>query len=318
MTALSVLRRIPAPAALGLAFAGAVTWLALSEPPDVPSTSPAQQQEAEPAALPPVPAKTMEQAPASSPAAPLPRQLRNVSPEGVRTPVVTAPLVRVEPARIYLERLNPPVEPLPDGLIELHGPQVVDAGTLKTKAFSVHLAHIKPLGIKETCVSRLGGQWPCGVRARTALRGLVRLNTISCMKVSDLGPKAMSAECSRGSLNLAAWMVENGWAVPDETAPDELTALLDAARNKKAGQWQSEWLAELPGTASRDQTEPDDLGAGQDTSEDRLRLGNELGLPGLSAGAIAPDAADLLNPLGLPAPETEDGAAGHLQPDPDR
>ncbi|MBD8893155.1 thermonuclease family protein [Roseibium litorale] len=298
MTGLSVPRRVPLPVVIGVLFAGAVTWLALSDPPEEepePSPLPAASS-AVTADLPPG-QQTQVAAPAAlveNSAVPLPRQLRNVSPEGVRTPVVTAPIMRVEPSPIYLERLNPPVAPLPEGPIELHRPEVVDAATLKTKAFTVRLAHIKTLELSETCVSRVGGKWPCGVRARTALRGLVRMNRISCEKITEEAPKAMIADCTRGPVNLAAWMVENGWAIPDEGAPENYTTLMNMAKEQKKGQWQSEWLSELPGTAAPPQPLDETL-LPPTVGEDGLR-------PGLDAAAGQPGQRDLdlLNPLGLP------------------
>ncbi|SHL53108.1 thermonuclease family protein [Roseibium suaedae] len=301
MSAFSGLRRIPFPVFLALAFAGGVTWLVLSDPPE-PETdpSPVLAKTADVPALPaaPTPAPEAPTKLADNSAVPLPRQLRNVSPDGMRTPVVTAPIKRIEPSEIYLERVNPPVDPLPEGPLELHRPEVVDAGTLKTKAFTVRLAWIKPLGLKETCVSRVGGQWPCGVRARTALRGLIRMNKIACEKVAEEGPNALSANCSRGPINLAAWMVENGWAVPDEGAPEDFAALMNKAREQKAGQWQSEWLTELPQTAEAPEALDETLlPSVQEGASLRTSLDDSLSAP---EGMQQETGPDLLNPLGLP------------------
>lgn len=190
------------------------------------------------------------------PPAPMPNDIRDVSPEGVTPPQVTDALTRIEPSKPYIEIRNPPPETLPEGKFELRRPQVLDGGTLKHGNLLIRLAYIKPLALDQTCVSRLGGSWPCGARARTSLRGLVRMFTITCEKVATVGPQQISATCTRKRLNLGEWLVRYGWADPTDDAPETYTKLSATARGKKRGKWQSEWLKELPqitGPAQSDQ-----------------------------------------------------------------
>ncbi|GAA0777911.1 thermonuclease family protein [Roseibium denhamense] len=256
------IRSLIAPVLLVTAFSGGVAWLLLAEPPEVKSNAetnpaPAEQQTLSSA----VKANSAEQAPddetAAASQAPLPDAIRDVSPEGVSAPEVTGSLTRIEPSERYLELKNPPVDPIPDGPLELVRVQVPDAGHILSERLLIQLAHITPLAADETCVSRLGGSWPCGVRARTFLRGLVRQFKITCEKIEDLEPQKILATCQRGSIDLSARLVRYGWADPTDDAPQEYQILAEEARAKKIGKWQSEWLAELPEPAWSTQDVPD-------------------------------------------------------------
>lgn len=246
------LRPLLVPAFVLTASGGLVAWLLLAEPPNAESNSTVSATET--AALPasePAQATSGVTEPASTEqaAAPLPDDIRNVSPDGVSAPRVDGSLKRIEPSKRYLELKDPPVEPVPDGPLELVRVQVLDGGHIRSDRLTVTLAHIKPLKLDETCLSRLGGSWPCGTRARTFLRGLVRQFKVTCEKIEETGPQQILATCTRGSFDLSKRLVHYGWADPAEDAPAEYAELADKAKEKKIGKWQSEWLTELPRTS---------------------------------------------------------------------
>jgi len=228
--------------------AGAVAWLLLAEPPTRPETAQqgSNQRVATSAELPPAPGPDKDAAIVTSQsAAPSPNMLRDVSPEGVTPPPVDAPLTRVSPSEAYLESKNPPIEPVPPGPLEFRRVQVLDAGTLDTGETLVRIAHVVPLGLEDTCTAENGDTWPCGARARTSVRGLLRQLKVTCEKVEELGPREVSAICMRGRINLGEWLVRYGWATPADTAPDAYTELEQTAREKRVGQWQGEWRDQL-------------------------------------------------------------------------
>lgn len=239
------------PVVLILASVGAVGFLKFAPPPN--PDSPSQQ------ALAPAPLEAVKrpvsnslentpvlvEAPQSSVttdwAAPAPDLLRNVSPEGIITPRVDGPLTRVE-AR--LPKVKKPVteDSGPTGpVIVIRRPQVVSAGVLEGNNLTLELAHVTALSPGALCPSDLGPEWPCGARARTALRAVVRLYAVTCHKVADLGERHVSATCSRGTLDLNRWLVEYGWAVPDIDAPEEFATLSHAAKEAGKGQWKRDW-----------------------------------------------------------------------------
>jgi|GEM_PF-677839 len=300
------IRPLLIPLAVVSAFGGAVAWLVLAEPPPLPeepasSPAPAQAEswpEAPPlpAAKTPEPTRTETQQTAA-PAAPVPDDIRNVSPEGVTAPQVTGELTRIAPSERFLELMNPPAIPVPDGPMELVQVEVPDSGHLKSGPLTVKLAQIDALPLEATCKTALGASWPCGTRARTFLRGLIRRFKVSCTKGEEVGPQMVLARCSRGSIDLGTQLVRFGWAAAAADAPDELQQLSKAAREKKIGQWQTEWLTDLPSSdwaGTETPLEPEQLAP--DVIDWSLRT--DLSDPTRLLEAPGPQA----DPLGAPLP----------------
>lgn len=229
------------------AFGGGIAFLVLAEPPVVPASGPEAEspQPSAPRPTAPTPAVRLDPAPGQQGAAPLPDDIRDVSPEGVTAPQVAGKLTRIAPSERYLELMNPPIQPLPDGPLELRRAEVLDAGHLRSDRLTVKLAHISPPTLEETCKTLLGGSWPCGVRARTFLRGLVRRLKVSCEKIEDLGPHKVLATCTRGSIDLTTQLVRYGWSDVLDDATDDLKTLAAQARADRIGIWQADWSANI-------------------------------------------------------------------------
>ncbi len=234
--------------ALGLAgLAGAVTLLAGDDlpldnraTPAVPPESASPEVEVADRSA-PAPARTEPPAqPLALPDAPLPDTIRNVTPADILPPPpVQGPLKRVE-AKLPEQ---PKVE-VPDDLT-FRRPLVLDAGTLRHKTLTIRLAGLDAPAVSETCPSRLGGSWPCGRRARTALRAFVRRRAITCDQISEVAPGLIAAQCRRQDTDLSDWMIAQGWARPQEDAPQALRAASEAARAKRKGIWQLDWRGDL-------------------------------------------------------------------------
>ncbi|MEP1931573.1 MAG: thermonuclease family protein [Roseibium sp.] len=260
------LRSIIVPIVVLTVFGGAVAWLIFAKPPT--ASTPSLSAETSPAVLAvPDQPKAIEKGSlppesGSSVAAPLPDNIRDVSPDGVSAPTVTSDLKRIEPSKRYLELKNPPIEPIPDGPLEFVRVQVLDAGHLKSGQLTIKLAHIEHLALDDTCASTLGDTWPCGTRARTFLRGLVRQLKVTCEKVEELGPQKVLATCSRGPIDLSTRLVRYGWATPTDNAPEPFQELAQSAREREFGKWQNEWFtddSDLPAWAETDNSLLPDL-----------------------------------------------------------
>ncbi|MCX2723653.1 thermonuclease family protein [Roseibium salinum] len=228
------------PAIMLTVTGGLLAWLLLAEPPEVDDAQSAASAPQDSSIA------TTDITDQDASAVPLPQDIRDVSPEGVSAPQVTGTLTRIDPSKRYLELRNPPAEEIGDGPIELTRVQVLDGGRIRTDKLTVTLAHIQPLQPDETCVSKLGGQWPCGARARTFLRGLIRHLKVSCEMTEELGPGHIRGTCSRGNIDLGERMVRYGWADPAPDAPPRYANLAQTAREKTLGKWQSELVATLP------------------------------------------------------------------------
>lgn len=178
------------------------------------------------------------------PEAPDPSSIRNVTPSDILPPPqVSGPLKRVAAQLPKLPEREIPSE------ITFHQPLVLDAGSFRAKHLTIRLAGIDAPGPEETCPSRLGGTWPCGMRARTALRGLVLRHAVTCEDMQDTPAGVVLARCRRQGTDLAAWLVAQGWARPGEGAGEELLAAAAAAREERRGIWQLDGQA-LPAGAS--------------------------------------------------------------------
>lgn len=247
------IRPLLIPFAVICAFAGTVAWLVLSDPPEAPKQQTNDYEPQKPvAATKELPRPSLAALPsagtAQAAAAPAPGAIRDVSPDGVSAPEVTGTLTRIDPSKRYQELLNPPPEEIPDGPMDLIRVEVLDGGHLKSGRLTLKLAHITPLGLDATCKTQLGASWPCGTRARTFLRGLVRRLKVTCTKLEDLGPQKILAQCKRGTIDLSARMVQFGWAAATQAAPEGFQEMAETAKLEKIGQWQSDWYTDLPET----------------------------------------------------------------------
>lgn len=291
------------PASVAAAFGGTVAWILLTEPPAVPDPVAESRALAQTPAAGPKPVAITPPPDSSKPAgtAPLPDAIRDVSPDGVSAPQVVGSLTRIAPSDRYLELKNPPVQPIPDGPLELKRIEVLDAGHLRSDRLTVKLAYVSPPPLDETCKTQLGGSWPCGVRARTFLRGLIRRLKVTCEKVEDLGPQKILATCARGTIDLSTRLVQYGWSGVSEDAPDTLKTLAAEAQAEKIGLWQADWITDLP--------TPD--WANQDLSDlpDLEELSPEIIDWSLRSEGQDPATGDpFTDPLenfGLPAPENQ-------------
>jgi endonuclease YncB( thermonuclease family) len=140
---------------------------------------------------------------------------RNVGGGAVPAPVLPdVPLERIAPLPIKkpLEMFGPPMPPLSkEETFLLFQPVVENAGTLIAEGRMITLSGVLPVEATRMCVNADGGQWPCGKKARTEFRALVRGRAISCL-LPDQQIANVETECRIGKENLAEWLVEKGWA----------------------------------------------------------------------------------------------------------
>ena len=212
------------------------------------------------------PAERAETASASVtlPPAPHPDSIRNVAPQGILPPPVSGPLKRVQsrpPAR------TPSLVPAD---MTVFRPVVIDAGTLRVKRLTIRLTGIDAPQVADMCPSRLGGTWPCGRRARTALRAFVRGRAITCDGMEEIAPGLVSARCRRHEQDLGEWMVRQGWARPGGDAGAGLIADGQAARDARKGIWQLEPRA---GTGLSNRIAPLASDPPEGTGDRRARIG---------------------------------------------
>lgn len=93
----------------------------------------------------------------------------------------------------------------------LFQPVAIAAGMLEAKGYRITIAGLEPVGADEACDFR-GRSWPCGARARAAFRAWLRGRSVTCALPEQAGSDELVTTCQVGKQDVAAWLVENGWA----------------------------------------------------------------------------------------------------------
>lgn len=129
-------------------------------------------------------------------------------------------------------------------------PRVVveDAGTLKYDDTIIHLAGVVAPAAGETCKDAAGTAWPCGNRAKTALRSMIRFRTVECRSVGAAEAGGFTARCTVAGDDLSLWLVEQGWARATADADRAFQDKAEAAKKAKRGLWRAadSALPEIP------------------------------------------------------------------------
>ncbi len=90
--------------------------------------------------------------------------------------------------------------------------QAIDGDTLVAGREKLRLAGIDAPEIEQLCDSR-AGKWPCGRRARGALRSLTKLPDFRCRTHGIDKYDRWLVTCFAGNQNINELLVEQGWAV---------------------------------------------------------------------------------------------------------
>lgn len=176
-------------------------------------------------AAPPAPVENVAEATAAPIAAKAqpaiePHAVRDVGGASVPPPAgANEPLERIAP-RTPPKPEEPQGPPAPvadegDRAFLLFQPVIERAGVLIAEGRTLTLRGITPVDPARMCDGAAGISWPCGMNARTALRQFVRGRAVTCHLVDQQAETAVT-DCRVGGQDIAAWLVENGWA---EAAP---------------------------------------------------------------------------------------------------
>lgn len=187
------------------------------------------------------PAARGDPATSAAPSGPQERSgdVRFIEKDGIVGVHITGPLERA-PAKVEPAPVAPPPGEQPD----LYRLVVIESADLiNARSHKIRLAHVNAPALEATCRRADGVQWPCGRRARTAMRRLIRRRAIECVEdevkeaaAADAAPPAMrAAECAVANVDLSRWLVEQGWASPSDTAPEDWAALHEAAKGAGLG-----------------------------------------------------------------------------------
>lgn len=160
-----------------------------------------------------------------------PASARPVNPDLFAQPFAenVAELWRVVPRA----PLTPASEPEEADSTLLHRPVALDAGNLSFDGNALRLDGIEPTPADRMCENGDGGQWPCGMVARTAFRNYLRGRALRCDVTNDSWQDAAIATCRLRDDDIAAWLAENGWAAAEADSP--YAALTEDAQAEARG-----------------------------------------------------------------------------------
>jgi endonuclease YncB( thermonuclease family) len=114
----------------------------------------------------------------------------------------------------------------------LQRPVALAAGLVQTGDTTLQIKDIEPEKADKVCEGD-GKSWPCGMVARTAFRNFLRGRALVCAEMDEKAEGAAAASCTVGKMNVAEWLVTNGWAIP--LPGTALEAKAEAARSAKRG-----------------------------------------------------------------------------------
>ena len=162
----------------------------------------------------------------------VPARARAVGSDLVAIPEIEPEtLVRVEPR----EPLSPFGRPLPPPKVDnsrIYRPVADAAGRILGDGLLVDITGVDIVEPDTVCTDPNGLEWPCGMRARTAFRGLLRGRAVNCDVPPDYDSAEITTGCTLGKLDLGAWIVANGWgrAVPGGPYEEQEQAAREAEK----------------------------------------------------------------------------------------
>ncbi|RAI03317.1 hypothetical protein DLJ53_02015 [Acuticoccus sediminis] len=162
--------------------------------------------------------------------------VRYVEGAGIAAPRPTGPLVREERPDVMPPQAKRGPGPERFKLVVIESAGVVDARTHK-----ITLPYVDAPSADATCQSASGGTWPCGARARTAMRRLVQRRALDCVPLDRNSDEPVrAADCEVAGINLSQWLIEQGWAAPTPEAPEAYVALHKAAVEAQRGLYRAD------------------------------------------------------------------------------
>ena len=141
------------------------------------------------------------------------------------------PLLREKP-REPLSALGQALPPPEPEITLFHRPVATGSASFEAMGYKLVIAGTQSVGVDEACTQG-SIVWPCGMRARTAVRMWLRGRTLTCAPPPKDKNKVAVVTCDLGKQDVGAWLVSNGWA---RAAPDGPYAEAEAkARKAKMG-----------------------------------------------------------------------------------
>ncbi|PZR90848.1 MAG: nuclease [Stutzerimonas stutzeri] len=125
---------------------------------------------------------------------------------------------------------------------------VIDGDTIEVQRVRIRLAAIDAPESDQLCNDAAGKLYRCGQTASFALADLIGRSHISCRTELDRSGAPQTsynrtiATCALNGVDLGAWMVEHGWAVPYwRYGGARYRTAYELSRAKRSGVWAGEF-----------------------------------------------------------------------------
>lgn len=94
---------------------------------------------------------------------------------------------------------------------------VIDGDTVEfTRGSRVRLWGIDAPESSQTCTEVNGAPWRCGAAAANALSAFIGVRNVQCQSRGTDQYRRTVATCAVAGVDLGAWLVQSGWALPYE------------------------------------------------------------------------------------------------------
>lgn len=124
------------------------------------------------------------------------------------------------------------------GMQTLTGPAIaMDGDTIMMSLTRIRITGMDAFERGQTCTMPGGAVLDCGAAAAEAMAALVQDRTVTCDLSGRLSYGRPLAHCTVAGRDLAAAMVEQGWAVVDPRFEQTHVPLMEAARRNRRGAW---------------------------------------------------------------------------------
>lgn len=167
--------------------------------------------------LTPVEAAAPQPSPTTSVVAPSEtNRARSVGKEVVAEPDASNEALVREKPRDPLSALSQALPPPEPEVTLFYRPVATGSANFDAMGYRLAIAGTEGIGPDENCTTG-SIVWPCGTRARTAVRMWLRGRALTCRPPPKNKDAVALVECSLGKQDVGAWLVSNGWAraVPD-------------------------------------------------------------------------------------------------------
>jgi endonuclease YncB( thermonuclease family) len=101
----------------------------------------------------------------------------------------------------------------------LFRPVAIESAMFESGGHTIAIAGVKSVPVEESCTHD-GTSWPCGVRARAAVRLWLRSRALVCqIPEAERDKDVMEGSCRLAKQDVGEWLVQNGWALAAPGGP---------------------------------------------------------------------------------------------------